>query len=489
MRRLQPASLPLYETIRKMKSIFFLFIQFLLCQGLFAQSKTITQDHWRMVDQYLSQQKDASGFFMIGTVGQVSKMKGLGYADKEKQIPFDENTLYSIGSITKSFTATAIMLLMERGLINVQDPITKYFDGIPDDKKTITVHQLLTHSAGLPGAIGDDYEIISAIDFQKRAWSNPLLFNPGEGYTYSNVGYSLLGMIIEKVSGQNYSAFLEKNIFMPAGMMTAGYSNPKADYSNIAHGYFQDGSDWGTAKDKKWDGNEPSWHLKANGGILMSAKDLFQWYLALRNNSILKPGTLKLQTTPHVKEGEDDSYYAYGYVVSPNGEVVQHNGGNRIFKADFRWYPKSDMVLISVSNDANTRLFRMNDQVMDILMTGKIPENISWNLVPLEKFPENPQQLTGKKFIELLQHYSASAKEKFITESFTPGIMERNKKDHIDGLFEMLSHDIGKGPVQKVESSSDALQITMPAGDGRGRMKIKLNFIEEKIDRIGAEME
>jgi len=472
-----------------MKSIYTLFSFLILGSNLLAQPNSITQDSWQKAEQFLSQQKDASGFFLLGAGGKIMMQKGLGFADREKKIVFNDHTLYSIGSITKSFTATAVMLLMEKGLINVQDPISKYFYEIPEDKKVITIHQLLTHSAGFPGAIGDDYEIISKEDFQKRAWNTSLLFVPGKGYSYSNVGYSLLGMIIEKVSGENYSVFLEKNIFKPAGMPTAGYYNANADYKKLAHGYFQDGGDWGTAKDKKWDGNEPSWHLKANGGILMSASDLFNWYLALRNNTILKPETLKLQTTPHVKEGEDESYYGYGYAVSPDGELVQHNGGNRIFKADFRWFPKSDMILISVSNDANTRLFRLNDQIMDILFTGKVPETISWEMVPLEKFPNSPQQETAKKFIDLLQHYSDTEREKFINQYFTPGIIERNTKERIDGLFEMLGQDIGQGAIQKVELSADALQITVPAGDGRGKMKIKLNFIGERIDRIGAEME
>ncbi|HEX5111711.1 MAG TPA: serine hydrolase domain-containing protein [Saprospiraceae bacterium] len=472
-----------------MKSIYRLLSFFILGSNLLAQPNSIPREYWLKAEQFLSQQKDASGFFLVGAEGKIMMEKGLDFANREQKINFDDNTLYSIGSITKSFTATAILLLMERGLINVQDPISMYFYEIPNDKKEITLHQLLTHTSGFPGAIGDDYEIISKEDFQQRAWNTPLLFVPGKGYSYSNVGYSLLGMIIEKVSGENYSAFLENNIFKPAGMTTAGYHNPNADYKKLAHGYFQDGGDWGTAKDKKWDGNEPSWHLKANGGILMSATDLFHWYLALRNHTLLRPETLKLQTTPHVREGEDESYYGYGYAVSPDGEVVQHNGGNRIFKADFRWYPKSDMVLISVSNDANTRLFRINDQIMDILMTGKVPETINWDIFELEKFPNNPQQETAKKFIDLLQHYSASESEKFISLYFTSGIMERNTKDRIDGLFEMLSQAIGQGAIQKVESSADVLQVTVPAADGRGRMRIKLNFIGEKIDRIGAEME
>lgn len=472
-----------------MKSIYTFVSLFFLVLNAFSQPSSIPQERWQKAELFLSQQKDASGFFMLAKDGRIMMEKGLGYADREQKIPFDHNTLFSIGSITKSFTATAILLLMEKGLVDVQDPITKYFDEIPDDKKSITIHQLLTHSAGFPGAIGDDYEIISTTDFQKRAWATPLLFAPGQGYNYSNVGYSLLGMIVEKVSGESYSAFLQKNIFKPAFMSTAGYTNDKADYSRLAHGYFQDGGDWGTAKDKSWDGNEPSWNLKGNGGVLMTAMDLYHWYLALRNNMILKPATLKLQTTPHVKEGEDDSYYGYGFVVSPDGEVVQHNGGNRVFKADFRWYPKSDMVLVSVSNDANTRLFRLNDQIIDILTTGNIPETIHWTIVPIDKFPDGPQQETAKKFIELLQQYSDAEREKFIGQFFTPGILERNTKEHINTLFQMLSQDIGKGPVQKVETSPDVLQITMPAGDGGGRMKIKLNFIGESIDRIGAEME
>ena len=466
-----------------------LFCLLFVLGKILAQSNSIPPDRWLMVDQYLSQQKEASGFFMVGSEGKILLEKGLGYANREMKIPFDHNTLYSIGSITKPFTATAILLLMERGLIDPKDSITKYFKEVPDDKQGITLHQLLTHSAGLSGAIGDDYEIIRAEDFQKQVWDTPLLFAPGQGYSYSNVGYSLLGMIIEKVSGENYSDFLEKNIFNPARMITAGYNNTNADYLKLAHGYYQDGGDWGTAKDKKWDGNEPSWNLKANGGILMSASDMYQWYLALRNSIVLKPETLKLQITPHVKEGEMDSYYGYGYAVSQDGEVVEHNGGNRVFKADFRWYPKSDLFLISVSNDANVRLFMMNDQIIDILRTGRLPDIMSWENFPLDKFPANPMQETAKKFIDLLQHYSDESRDKFMKEYLTPDIQERNTPEHLREVFEMLSRDIGQLPLEKVETADQALQLTIPGQDARARLKIKLIFEENKIDRIGAEMD
>jgi len=198
---------------------------------------------------------------------------------------------------------------------------------------------------------------------------------------------------------------------------------------------------------------------------------------------------LKLQITPHVKEGEMDSYYGYGYAVSQDGEVVEHNGGNRVFKADFRWYPKSDLFLISVSNDANVRLFMMNDQIIDILRTGRLPDIMSWENFPLDKFPANFMQETAKKFIDLLQHYSDESRDKFMKEYLTPDIQERNTPEHLREVFEMLSRDIGQLPLEKVETADQALQLTIPGQDARARLKIKLIFEENKIDRIGAEMD
>lgn len=472
-----------------MKSLCFLLISFLLSLNAYTQLNSIPEDRLQLVQQFLAGQKEASGFFMLASHDSIIMTKGVGYADRKTKTEFTDKTLYSIGSITKPFTATAMMLLYERGKIRFDDPITKYFTGVPEDKKGITLHHLLTHSSGLPGAIGDDYVAITTEEFQKLVWNTPLEFKPGEGYAYSNVGYSLLGMIIEKISGESYDTFLQKNIFKPAGMETAGYTNPNADYSQLAQGYFPDGRDWGNMKDKTWNGTEPYWHLKANGGILMSAQDLFHWYLALRNNKVLKPESLKLQTTPYVKEGDDDSYYSYGYAVSQDGSVVQHNGGNRIFKADFRWFPKADFVLISVSNDANTRLFMLNDQIMDILMTGQLPEVITWQNFPVEKFPDGEMQVVGKKFVDLIQHYTTVDRDKFISQYLSEGIKERNDNERLNTLFEMLSQDIGQGSIQKVEVSGKGIQITLPAHDAGARLRLKLFFQDDKIDRIGAEME
>jgi CubicO group peptidase (beta-lactamase class C family) len=465
-----------------------LFLSLAISSTSWAQTDKLSSARLKLVEQYLDAQKDFSGMVMIGSEGEIKFNKGYGFADRKNQVPFSDQSLSTIGSITKPFTATAILLLMEDGKLNPQDPISKYFDNVPDEKASITLHHLLTHSAGLPGALGDDYEAIDALAFQKMVWNQPLLFTPGSGYEYSNVGYSLLGMIVEKVSGQSYSNFLQERIFKPAEMKTAGYFNPDANYKFLTHGYTNEGTDWGTSHDKKWNGQEPYWHLKANGGILMSAQDMFHWYLALKNQKILSPKSLKLQTTPYVDEG-GGSYYGYGYAVDANGESVQHNGGNRIFKADFRWFPKADFFFFSSTNDANVRLFRLNDEIMRILETGELPEVDTWEEIPSPAFPSDQRQNTAQAFLEMIRNYSRERADRFIPEYLTEGIVERNGSNRLHELFERLHGDAS--PTSKVSYfiSGNKIQLNLLTKDEDAKLKINLSFEENKVDKLTAELD
>lgn len=452
--------------------------------SLFAQPVQPTTERLQMVRDYLQKQHHVSGYFMIGYQDKIVLSQGLGFANRENQIPFSENTLSTIGSITKPFTATAILLLMEQGKLSLQQTLSDFFHEVTDDKKLITIHQLLTHTSGLPGAIGDDYESISDFQFRDRLWKETLAFPPGEGYRYSNTGYSLLGMIIEKVSGMKYSEFLEKNIFSKAGMTTAGYSNINADYQFLSNGYLEDGKNTGTSKAKNWDGNEPYWNLKSNGGIIMSPMDMFQWYRALRSNKILKPSTLELQITPHVEEG-GGSFYGYGYAV--DGESVQHNGGNRIFRADFRWYPKEDLFLFSTSNDAAVRLFRLNDEIIDILRTGKLPTPIDWT--PVNEIKDLPAAIYKliSAFDEVLKD-PAGKSSAFIDTYATEGVIERNGREKLVGVFEMLHNDTGGKDYKRINTAEDLVQVIYPLADGDAVLKVMLKVSDGKLDRLNAEI-
>ncbi len=460
---------------------------FILFSG-FSQSDLIPERNWKLAQEHLSRQLDLSGIVMMGAEGKIIINQGAGFTDRTKQIPFTDASLYTIGSITKPFTATSILLLLEQGKLGLSDKITTYFKNIPEDKQEITIHQLLTHAAGFPGAIGDDYEAITTQEFQVLAWQVPLLFAPGTGYGYSNVGYSLLGMIIEQVSKKPYSAFLQENVFGPAGMTTAGYQNPVADYRLLCHGYTADGSDWGTSHDKQWNKNEPYWNLKANGGMLISAKDMYQWYLALRGNTVLSPELLKLQTSPYTDEG-GGSYYGYGYAVDQQGECVQHNGGNGIFKADFRWFPKADFFLFSATNDANVRLFRLNDEIIQILKTGEMPIQDNWVEIPPIDFPADGNQNTAMAFILLIKTYTPEKGDLFIADYCSTAMVERNGKKRLHELFVMLHGDVNPDSRERAFSSTEKVQVILNARDKNANLKLTLTMAEHKLDRLSAEIE
>src|SRR5476651_2178840 len=156
-------------------------------------------------------------------------MPAYGWADIENKVPFTTNTLASIGSITKAFTATAIMKLSEQHVLSVDDPLRKYFPDIPADKANITINQLLTHSSGFhEDQLNDagDFEKINTSAYLKRVFGQPLAFIPGEKAVYSNVNMSILAIIIEQLTGMDYEQFLKKYLFEPVGVQNIGYHYP-----------------------------------------------------------------------------------------------------------------------------------------------------------------------------------------------------------------------------------------------------------------------
>src|SRR5262249_25703156 len=149
-------------------------------------------------------------------------------------------TVFSIGSITKQFTAAAILQLEMQGKLNVQDSISKYLPNVPKDKEAITLHHLLTHSAGLESDFGaTDYEPVTREPYIRRALAAKLRSVPGQRYHYANSGYSLLAAIVEIVSGQDYEAYLQENLFKPAGMTKTGYRLPQCKPEEFAQGYLR----------------------------------------------------------------------------------------------------------------------------------------------------------------------------------------------------------------------------------------------------------
>lgn len=327
----------------------------------------------RKIDRYMVRQaeKGFSGVVFAAERGEIVVSKGYGLANDAKQIPFSSKTVFTVGSLTKQFTAAAILKLEMQGQLRVSDTIERYFDDVPQDKRSITLHHLLTHSAGLKDAFGDDFAPVTRDKIIQLCMESELLWEPGTQYRYSNAGYSLLGAIVELVTGDTYERFLYEELFKPAGMMATGYQIPKWNKDQMAHGYLDDGTDWGTLLDYRWDDDGPYWNLRANGGIMSTAEDLFRWHQALNGNQILSQEAKRKYFTPHVKEGpRAKTHYGYGWVVvnrKDNTKVLWHDGSNGIFLADMMRFIDEDVMLLLASNRQDHRADQVKLIVLNIL--------------------------------------------------------------------------------------------------------------------------
>jgi CubicO group peptidase (beta-lactamase class C family) len=311
-----------------------------------------------------------SGSLLVARNGRVLLEKGYGWADRERRVPFTAETVFDIGSITKQFTGAAILKLEMAGKLKVTDPISKYFEDVPGDKAGITLHHLLTHSAGLQGGFGGDYEEMPRDRLVKEALASKLLWPPGTRYRYSNAGFSLLAAVVEIVSGQPYETFLQERLFKPAGMTKTGYKAPHWQPASLAHGYNAEG-DWGTPLDHAWAPDGPWWNLRGNGGILSTVGDLYRWHQALEGEKILSAAAKEKYYAPHVPEDEEgSSFYGYGWAISktPRGtRLIAHNGGNGIFAADFRRYVDEGIVIVIGSNRSDFSSIAIDPEIARLL--------------------------------------------------------------------------------------------------------------------------
>lgn len=315
------------------------------------------------LDAYLRQASafGFSGSALVAVDGNVILHRGYGLADRKRGISLAAESVYDIGSITKQFTASAIMKLEMLGKLDTDDLLSKHIAGVPPDKAGVTIHHLLTHTAGFPEYSGADYEVSERDETVVRILQTPLTNKPGAEMNYSNAGYTVLAAVIEKLSGQSYEAFLQEHLFKPAGMTRTGYVLPKFDRTALPHGY-NDEIDEGTALDHKWSPAGPYWNLLGNGGILSTTGDMYKWYKALQGTQVLSAEAKSRLFTPFLNN------YAYGWDVTKgeHGTVIGHNGGgDKGFNANFHWYPEKNVVVVVMSNAGD---FYGTDIYSDLIM-------------------------------------------------------------------------------------------------------------------------
>lgn len=321
----------------------------------------------------------SSGSLVATADGELVTCLGWGEADHEAGTAADCETVYDIGSVTKQFTAAAVVKLQMQGRLRVSDPIGRFFAGVPEDKRGITVRHLLTHTAGLVDALGDDYEPLTRQDMVAGALASELRTQPGARYHYSNLGYSLLAAIIETVSGLGYEDYLAQELFSPAGMTDTGYVLPDWDPDDVAVEYDAQDRPHGRPYDHPWAADGPYWNLRGNGGMLSTAHDMGRWLLALEGDQVLDAQALAELFRPRVVEDSSgETRYAYGWVVAdtPFGTVHWHNGGNGWAYAELGRLPESGAGLFWVTNHYRSAAGGWNLDRLSPSLTERVAERL-----------------------------------------------------------------------------------------------------------------
>ena len=444
-------------------------------------------DEKSKLSKYLDELKENgfSGSILIAHKGEIISEKGYGYSDRENKVKNTPVTVFDIGSITKQFTAAAILKLEVTGKLSVNDKITKYFKNVPEDKQQITLHHLLTHSSGLKPAIGGDYEMISSNEFTNKALKQKLLFPVGSAYEYSNVGYSLLAIIIEMVSETTYEDYLFQNLWKPAKMQQTGYLRPKFINEMIAMGYRRSDA-WGKPIDK-WDG-EVSWHLKGNGGVLSTVKDMYKWHQALLNEDILSKEAKGKYYKPYIREGEGTpSFYGYGWAIYPTPRdtyLIAHNGGNNIFFADFWRYLTEEVTVIMMTNSYKPEFEVINMNISGLLLNP--------DYEPIMSMEDNDDESNGgggeidqivEGFIDTLQSEDKSIWEKFLKGNATPEFLEMAPMEMHLSMFEKF-HAIVKGQ-QITDVSSDDGEVIVKLTSGKSLIITIDQYGKDKLGIAG----
>ncbi len=349
----------------------------------------------KKLDKYLTRitPYGFSGALLVAKDGKIILNKGYGMAIRSENAPNTAATVFSTGSLTKQFTAAGIMKLEMMDKLNTEDPITKYFNNLPEDKKGITLHHLLTHTSGIVDALGPDFVTALRDETVRKTLDAPLRFKTGEQFGYSNAGYSLLAAVIEKASGQSYEEFINKNIFLPAGMKFTGYRMPEWSKRVVAHWYAGD-RDNRTPLEK----NYPQWHLLGNGGILSTTDDMYKWHQALLEDKVLSAEVKKKMFTPFLNE------YGYGWDILKRemGTLIQHDGGSSLgSSSEMRRYIDARVVTILFCNQSfgrQTLMEAVRDKIETLVFGGDVvlpPEVLPCQTEMLKKYEGTYKLNTG----------------------------------------------------------------------------------------------
>ena len=298
------------------------------------------------------------GTVLVARGGKILHEKGYGFADYASR-PNTPRTLFEIASTSKQVAAAAILKLEMEGKLSLNDPITKFFKDVPDDKKKITLHQMLTHTSGISPNVGIAYAAKHTRDEMVAHHLKPeLKSKPGEKYAYCNAAYAMLAAVVEVASGGTFEAYVKEKLFKPAGMTDTGFVQDKSLDVKRVTARLSKYQPEATTIDWHW-----SWGYRGMGGVVTTARDLLKWDRALRGNSVLNAAARKKFYTPYRKR------YALGWFVKTTARgttLVNHGGGVAGYNVQYVRYLQEDVVIVILSN-GGTKIYEVDRAIRDVL--------------------------------------------------------------------------------------------------------------------------
>lgn len=307
------------------------------------------------------------GTVLVARNGKTLFSNGYGFANAEHGVANGVDTKFRLGSITKQFTAVAVLQLEEQGKLSVTDAMCKYVEKCPETWKPITIHHLLTHTSGLFNFTNDpEYRRTAMlasppVHSLEKIRDKPLRFDPGTRFEYSNSGYVALAIVVEKASGENYEAYMRNHVFQPAGMNDSGHDDHTPILKNRATGYEGQGA---TLRHAPY--HDMTIPIGA-GDLYSTAQDLLLWDQALNNDTLLKaPARAKLFQA-------EKSNYAYGWLVPRifNRQAHMHGGGIYGFSTNILRFPEEGLVSIALSNNSSAAAARIGRDLAAIFLGEK----------------------------------------------------------------------------------------------------------------------
>lgn len=407
---------------------------------------------------------EAEGFSGVVAVthnGEIIFEGGYGAANAETGAPFSIDTRVDMGSIVKTFTGMVAAQMIEDGDLSSDLTLGEVFDDVPDDKAGITLHQLLTHSAGFPPAVASDEEEIGRDELLARAFASELRFEPGTDYDYSNTGFSIVAAIIEMRTGRSIEDVVFDDFLAPAGITHTGYTRVYDLASPPEDMEFSAGQ---PLHDIVWGGHAPGWALFGNGGMVTTLRDLVTWRNAMNAGEIVSAAALERQQTGYVREGAGaPSDYGYGVVVEEHpqfGRIVWHNGGNGYQSAYWGEYTDTGYAIFAATNqltiDADRAAMAAVGAIFGVELRMAAGPDIDW---AEPDFTAGPAEAMAGAWIEALLSGDAAQRQAFVETRMSDELRDfASMEDHL-GMFDQVAEIVSGRQPAGLHAGTEAIAL------------------------------